>query len=296
MAAPTTDTGSTVPRRQLGRYLRQLREKAGITVVAAAEALEWSGPRIWRVEKGMVPMRVLDVLNMCEVYDADPHTTETLVALAKETRARGWWHSYNGAIPKWFDVYIGLEAAASRLRTYEPELVPGLLQTEAYATEVIRLLPGVTDDEVAKRISLRRHRQRLLLRAQPPAPQLEFVLNEAALRRPLRPPAVHAAQLRHLAAVSAYPNLTLRVLPLSAGLTRAVLASGSFAILDFPPGGNGEPGEPTTVYCADGLTGALYLDQRAEVEAYEDIWSAVVEASLSAPDSRARIIELAEES
>jgi hypothetical protein len=85
------------------------------------------------------------------------------------------------------------------------------------------------------------------------------------------------------------------VLPLSAGLTRAVLASGSFTILDFPPGGNGESSEPTTVYCADGLTGALYLDQPAEVEAYEDIWRAVVEASLSAPDSRARIIELAEE-
>src|SRR5687768_16016265 len=111
----TTDAGSTVPRRQLGRYLRQLREDARITVKAAADALEWSTPKIWRIESGIVSMRALDVEAMCRVYGAPADITQALMGLAKETKAKGWWHSYGDAIPGWFELYVGLESAANRL-------------------------------------------------------------------------------------------------------------------------------------------------------------------------------------
>src|SRR5688572_27980051 len=100
------DAGSTVPRRQLGRFLRQLREDAGITVKAAADALEWSTPRVWRIEKGAVPMRALDTKNMCQLYGATAEVTEALMSLARETRARGWWHAYGDGVPAWFELYV----------------------------------------------------------------------------------------------------------------------------------------------------------------------------------------------
>lgn len=103
----STAAGSTVPRRQLGRYLRQLREEARITVKAAADALEWSAPKIWRIEGGATSMRSLDVEAMCRIYGAPPEMTEALTGLARETKARGWWHSYGDAIPTWFELYVG---------------------------------------------------------------------------------------------------------------------------------------------------------------------------------------------
>src|SRR6266540_3344075 len=145
MTTTTTTTsasdapGSTVPRRQLGRYLRQLREAANMTVKKAADELEWSPVKIWRIESGQTSMRSLDVETMCRKYGASDEMTQALMGLAKETKARGWWHSYGDAVPEWFELYIGLESAASRLRKYEPELIPGLLQTAAYTTEVFQV-------------------------------------------------------------------------------------------------------------------------------------------------------------
>ncbi len=126
-------TGSTVPRRQLGRYLRDLRNAAGITTKVAARELERSEPTIWRIETGQTSVRSLDVKAMCDLYGATPDITEALMSLAKETKAKGWWQAYGDVVPDWLDIYIGLEAAAARLSTYQGELVPGLFQTEDYA-------------------------------------------------------------------------------------------------------------------------------------------------------------------
>src|SRR5216110_3266701 len=161
--------GSTVPRRQLGRYLRQLREAANLTVKAAAEALEWSPVKIWRIESGQTSMRSLDVQTMCQIYGASDDMTQALMGLAKETKAKGWWHSYGDAVPEWFELYIGLETAASRLRKYESELVPGLLQTAAYATEVFRAGdPNKSAAEIERGVAVRLGRQALLTRQLPP--------------------------------------------------------------------------------------------------------------------------------
>jgi transcriptional regulator with XRE-family HTH domain len=161
MTEAITTTGSTVPRRQLGRYLRDLRNKSRLTVRAAGAQLEWSEAKIWRIETGQTSLRSLDVEAMCKVYGAPQDITEALMGLAKETKARGWWHSYGDAIPEYFDVYIGLEEAASHFSWYESELVPGLFQTEDYARAVIRAdNPGVADAEIERRVHVRLARKR----------------------------------------------------------------------------------------------------------------------------------------
>ena len=107
------DTGSTVPRRQVGRLMRQLREQAGISLMAAAEELEFSRARMYRIENGEVPVRKHDVIAMCGVYQAGPQMTEVLIALAQESKAKGWWQAYGDVVPGWFELYVGMEQAAA---------------------------------------------------------------------------------------------------------------------------------------------------------------------------------------
>jgi len=290
-----SDPGSTVPRRQLGRFLRQLREEAQITVKLAAEELEWSAPKIWRIESGATSMRALDVEAMCRVYGAPADVTEALKGLARETKAKGWWHSYGEAIPAWFELYVGLEATASRLRWYEPELVPGLLQTEKYTAEVIRVhFPDISEDTVEQRVATRVERQAILTRTRPAPPILDAVINEAALRRPISDRAAMADQLNHINKVSEQPNVSVRVLSLSAGLHRAAMTGGMFIILDFTGSGEARNAEPSAVY-SGGLTGSLYLDKPHEVAAYNKVWSSVVSSCLDQRQSRKLIAAIAKE-
>jgi transcriptional regulator with XRE-family HTH domain len=271
-------TGSTVPRRQLGRYLRDLRNSQRLTVRAAAERLEWSEAKIWRIETGQTSLRSLDVETMCRIYGATPELTEALMGLAKETKSRGWWHAFGDVIPDWFDVYIGLEEAAESISWYEVELVPGLLQTESYARAVIAAdNPGVDDEEINRRVHVRIERQALVTRVTA-APELGIVLNEAILRRPVGGADVMSGQLRRLLDVGGLPNVALRIMPFSAGLHPGIM-SGPFEILRFPLNGDGKASEPPTVF-ADGFTGALYLDKAKEIERYEEAFSGIWSASL----------------
>ncbi|MET7947695.1 helix-turn-helix transcriptional regulator [Micromonospora sp. NPDC005324] len=286
------DSGSTVPRRQLGRYLRELRENAYVTVTAAAKELEWSAPRIWRYETGQVSMHPNDVAAMCRVYGSSPETIETMRALARETKAHGWWHSYGEAVKDWFKLYVGLEAAASRIRKYEADLIPGLLQSVEYMTELIATdQPQLGEPERQAKVDVRLRRQRLLARAIPRAPRLDVILGEAVLRRPLRDRAAMARQLESLVVASRQHNVGIRVLPLDAGLVRWAQA-GTFTMLDFPTEVR-EP-EPTTIYM-DGPCGAVYLDKTHEIAIYEDAWRSLGERALSADESRELIAAIAKE-
>jgi len=274
-------TGSTVPRRQLGRYLRDLRNRSRLTVRGAAQRLEWSEAKIWRIETGQTSLRSLDVETMCRIYGAEPELAEALMGLARETKARGWWHSYGDVIPEYFDVYIGLEESAASLAWYEPELIPGLLQTADYTRTLIRGSdPAVHDDEVERRVQVRLARQALLTRATRP-PVLEVVLNEAVLRRPVGGRDVLLSQLDRLVEVSARPNVRLRVMAFATGL-HAGMVSGPFVTLRFPVNADGRETEPPTVY-VDGFTGALYLDKPAEIERYDvafrDLWASALDES-----------------
>jgi transcriptional regulator with XRE-family HTH domain len=289
------EVDSTVPRRQLGRHLRQLREEARLTIKVVSQELEWSTPKIWRIESGATSMRSLDVEAMCRIYGASPEMTEALTGLAKETKARGWWHCYGDAIPEWFELYVGLEASASRLRKYEPQLVPGLLQTRAYATEAHRIFSReMSQAERDRAVEVRLGRQAILGRQRPPAPRLDVVLDEAVLRRAAGAGAVMAEQLRHIVAVSRQPNVSVRVLPFTAGRHRAERANGSFTILEFPEQGARRQAEPTIVY-SEGLTGALYLEKPHEVEAYAGVWREIEAACPSEAQSRKLIASIAEE-
>jgi transcriptional regulator with XRE-family HTH domain len=275
--------GSTVARRQLGRYLRDLRGQARLTVKAAAEALEWSEAKIWRIETGQTSMRALDVEQMCRVYGAPAGFTESLMGLAKETKAKGWWLSYSDVIPEGFDVYIGLEEAAARLLWYETELVPGLFQTADYARALIRAdNRGVGDEEIERRVQLRIARQSLITRIAAP-PELRVVLNESILRRPVGGRDVMRAQLARLMGVSNRPNVALKVMPFGVGVHAGIM-SGPFVVLEFPRNGAGQPSEPPMVY-RDSFTGVLFLDKPGQIDRYSiaftDIWTAALDEAAS---------------
>ncbi|MFD0782688.1 helix-turn-helix domain-containing protein [Micromonospora azadirachtae] len=279
------DIGSTVPRRQLGRLLRQYRTEAGVTLDAAAEALEYSRQKIWRIESGLGAVRVLDVKAMCELYGVSAELTEAMKGLARETKSKGWWHAYGDAVPSWFELYVGLESAASHLRQYEETLIPGLLQTREYALGLARLdRPSARKEDRERAVEVRLQRQSLLSRRLPKPPQLEAVLSEAVLRRTVGNRGVMAGQLSRLIEAAELPNVSVRVLPFAAGPHSGAVA-GSFVILDFPAtkGGRAAP-EPPIAY-SESLTGALYLDKPDELDAYRAAWKSVEALALDTAQS-----------
>jgi transcriptional regulator with XRE-family HTH domain len=274
----TEDTGSTVPRRQVGRLMRQLREQAGISLMAAAEELEFSRARMYRIEGGESPLRKIDVEAMCRMYRASEEITEVLIGLSRESKAKGWWHSYGDVVPAWFELYVGMEQAARQLRVYATSLIPGLLQTREYADWVYRNASGASDQEtIESGVAVRLQRQSLLNRRQPKPPILDVIIDESVLRRTIGNTFDMQKQLAHLVNVSARSAIGVRVLPLAAGAHVASTAS-SFTILDFPAVGTASP-EPTTIY-SENLTGALYLDKRREVEAYRKVWTELEDKAL----------------
>lgn len=238
---------------------------------------------MWRVETGQTSVRALDVEQMCRVYGAPADLTESLMALAKETKSKGWWLDYADAINEGFDVYLGLEEAAERLSWYEAELVPGLLQTDDYARTLIRSdNPTLDEEEIERRVQLRIARQSLITRVTNP-PKLDVVVNESILRRPVGGKKTMSAQLARLVEVSGLDNVALKVMPFEVGMHAGIM-SGPFVVLEFPVNGNGTPSEPPTIY-VDGFTGALFLDKPHEIERYEaafkDIWGAALDEAAS---------------
>ncbi|GAA1664600.1 helix-turn-helix transcriptional regulator [Fodinicola feengrottensis] len=264
----TDDQSSTVPRRQLGRELRKAREVAGLTVEAAAAALEWSRPKLWRIEKGTIGMRTLDVKNMCELYGVPKKMRDALMSLAPETRQVAWYHAYS-QVPRWFELYIGLEGAAEKIQQYAVELVPGLLQTKDYARAVLLTAPNGGSTDVDQLVEVRLGRQSRLTDK---GMSLDLILNEAILRRPVGGPAVMAEQLGNLVSMSELPNVQIRVLQFSAGEHAAML--GSFVILSFP-----QNMEPQTVY-QDGANGAIYHEKPGEVERYKQQFESIDKVAL----------------
>ncbi|KAB1943572.1 helix-turn-helix domain-containing protein [Micromonospora sp. ALFpr18c] len=286
------DMGSTVPRRQLGRALRDLRTEARMTLDGAAEAMQWSRQKMWRIETGLGPVRTLDAKAMCELYGATPDLTGALTALAAETKAKGWWHSYGDAVPDWFELYVGLESAASRLREHDDTLVPGLLQTPGYTRGVYQNRPNMPADELEEVLEVRRRRQEILVRRLPKAPKLEWVLSESVLLRRVGGPSVMAEQLDRLLERTELPNVSIRVLPLSAGAHYGALA-GAFVMLDFPLV-NRVVADQSVVY-SESVTGALYLDRPDEFAVYEKVWASLLDLALDEEQSRRMIGKIKEE-
>ncbi len=196
--------------------------------------------------------------------------------VAREARKRGWWQSYGDVLPEWFEVYVGLEAEAAEIKTYQPQLVPGLLQTGDYARAIIRAEhPDAPDEEVERRVELRLRRQRA-----ENAPKLWVVLDEAGLRRSVGGTAVMRAQLDRLIKAAASPGITVQVLPFSAGEHGSM--GSAFSILTFP-----EPTDPGVVY-VETRAGSLYLEGQ-EVREYTGVFNHLVATAANQRDSVAML-------
>src|SRR6266508_3972320 len=231
LTAPEPGGGSTVRRILLGAQLRRLREGKGISRDEAGYVIRASGSKISRMELGRVSFKERDVADLLTLYGVtEDGERAALLALAREANTPGWWHKFSDVLPTWFQSYIGLEGAASLIRTYEVQFVPGLLQTEGYA-RAVTLLGHATapDEEIERRVSLRVERQQLLTRPGPP--RLWAVMDEAALRRPIGGSEVMREQLSALIEATALPSVTLQVIPFSAGGHAG--AGGAFTILRF---------------------------------------------------------------
>jgi transcriptional regulator with XRE-family HTH domain len=260
LLAPFDTPGPTVLRILLGAQLRRLREGRKISLEEAGNAIRASHSKISRIETGRVGFKDRDIVDLLTLYGVtEEQECAAMRDLARRANAAGWWHDYSDVLPSWFEAYVGLEEAASQVRAYEVQFVPGLLQTEDYARAVTLLgHAGAPAAEIDRRVRLRMARQDVL--ARPAPPNVWFVLDEAVLRRSLGSAAVMRDQLRHLLTMAERPNLTIQVVPFDAGGHAA--AGGPFSILRFA-----DPDLPDVVYLEQ-LTSALYLDKPEALRSY----------------------------
>jgi transcriptional regulator with XRE-family HTH domain len=283
---PATPSPSARGRR-LRHELRRLREEAGLTHAEVANRMEWSSSKVSRIETGQSRAQTGDVRDLLEIYGVtDQATCEALVQLAREARRRGWWTRYSDVLGT--GLYVGMEAEAASLHTYESLFVPGLLQTEDYARAVIQAWQARPNPEALERaVTARMARQDILERPDPP--EIWAVLDEAAIARPVGGPQVMRAQLQHLIVVSTRPNtpVTLQVLPFSVGAHPGM--GGQFVVLAFP-----SPNDPPMVYL-ETATDGLYLEDPPDVERYTLMFSHLVARALGPDESRAMIADLAEQ-
>ena len=264
-------TGQRVVRRALGRRLTRLRTAAGLSRREVADArLGMSEPTLHRIETGKVPVTVANVRALCWLYCADASMTDALAELALGTSEEQWWDA-SPLIPDWFKLYVGLEASATRLRSYDGEVVPGEWQTEAYA-RAIYASEKTTDPESSDRhVKLRIQRQKALA-ARRPAPQITTILGEGVLARTVGGVAVLAEQIEHLREVATRKNVDIRVLPWSVGAHAAM--AGAFRIMEFD-----DPEDPDVVYL-ESHVGALYLEEIDEVKEYQRVFDLITNDSI----------------
>ncbi|HLH59417.1 MAG TPA: helix-turn-helix transcriptional regulator [Streptosporangiaceae bacterium] len=247
--------GPTVLRILLGTHLRRLRESKGISAQEAAKVIRGSESKISRIELGRNAIREIDILDLLTYYGVAPADREQLLTLAEQANRPGWWHRYNDILPEWFQTYVGMEESAASIRIYEPQFVPGLLQTEDYAGAVLAL-GDFGPDEAERHVLLRKERQRRFADGEL---KLWVIIEEPALRRPVGDAGIQRDQIRYLLEASERPNLTLQVVPYGVG--GHAVPSG-FSVLRFA-----DKDLPDIVY-VEHLTSALYLDKQADVDQY----------------------------
>ncbi|MEV6065534.1 helix-turn-helix transcriptional regulator [Nocardia sp. NPDC052001] len=289
-----SDHGSTLPRRQLGRYLREGRMQCNMTIAEAASMMEWSESKLQRLETGNAEkIRVLDIRELCRIYDFDDEFSSAVMGLAQQASVKSWWHEYDDLIPEGFNVYVGLEASARSLVSYQPDLIPGLLQTTDYARVLISdYWPDAEGGDIDRRVQLKMRRQSLLTRKRNAA-SFTVIVHETALRRVVGSPRIMSAQLRRVADMSTLPTIAVRVLPFSAGVPIGHTV-GPFVILDFGRDTVNRPVEPTVVYLENFL-GDLYLEKQAAVEKYRQAYQALQHSALDEASSRDLLRKAAKE-
>ncbi|WP_330250704.1 helix-turn-helix domain-containing protein [Nocardia sp. NBC_00565] len=273
-----------LPRRQLGRYLRKQRTAEGLTLAAVAKPMEWSISKLGRIERGEEgKIRKADVQQLCDILGFGEERTAVMVGLAQQADVKSWWHAFGDLIPDGFVMYVDLEWTADAMTIYRPDLMPGLLQTAAYARALDRIwFPHDSEEEQEGRIRVRMERQAVITRKTNPT-KVDVVLHESVLHTIVGSPATMAGQLRHLADMSTKDNVGIRILPYSAGVPLGA-PIGPFVILDFAPDDEGVT-EPTVIY-VENYTGDMYLERAADVAGYRRASATIQHAALDAVSSR----------
>ncbi|MFD5709392.1 helix-turn-helix domain-containing protein [Streptomyces pharetrae] len=277
-----SNVNPTVRRRRLGQELRRLRELKGMTAEEVAERLLVSQSKISRLENGRRSISQRDVRDLCGVYEVEDHRiVDSLMQMAKDSRQQGWWHSF-GDIP--YSVYIGLETDAASLRVYDPQVVPGLLQTRSYAEALIQgALPEATPADIEKRVQVRLRRQERIAAEENPL-RLWAVLDEAAVRREVGSKQVMIEQLEYLLEMSQLPHVTVQLIPFQMGAHPGV--SGQYAILEFP-----DAADSSVVYI-EGVTSDLYLEKAQDVQKYAVMYEHLRAQALNVDQTRVFIADV----
>ncbi|MFF3289139.1 helix-turn-helix domain-containing protein [Streptomyces sp. NPDC003023] len=280
-----SNVNPTVRRRRLGQELRRLRELKGMTAEEVAERLLVSQSKISRLENGRRSISQRDVRDLCGVYEVEDHRiVDSLMQMAKDSRQQGWWHAF-GDIP--YSVYIGLETDAASLRVYEPQVVPGLLQTRQYAEALITgALPESGSTDIEKRVSVRLRRQERIRDTEHPL-RLWVVIDEAALRRQVGDKQLMREQLEHLVELSHQPHVTVQVLPFDMGAHPGI--NGQYAILEFP-----DASDSSVVYI-EGVTSDLYLEKANDVQKYSVMYEHLRAQALNVEQTRQFIADIAKD-
>ncbi|WP_067459356.1 helix-turn-helix domain-containing protein [Actinomadura macra] len=249
----------TVASTRLARELRARREKAGFNQETVAEEMGWAESKLYRIENDKSRVLQRDVKRLLGMYGVDGEEADSLVELARLAREPDWWHQYSGAIPKWFQVYVVLEASASHILGYESELVPGIMQTKRYARAILSTTPlPETEEKVEERITVRTTRQARLTQAEPL--DVRLILNEAVVRRTVGGREIMREQIEHLIKLADLPNVNLQILPFAAGEHGAM--HGAFKLLRFSG-----PDDSDKVYLEQHI-GGLYTQKPHEVDRY----------------------------
>ncbi len=279
---------ATARRMMLGARLRRLREECDISRAEAGYTIRASESKMSRLELGKVSFKERDVADLLMLYGVtDPKERDAVLSMVREANRPGWWRAYEDVLPDWFQDYIGLEQAATVIRTYETHFVPGLMQTDDYSRAVISsALPTPTLDEVDRAVALRSTRKQLLTR--PASPHIWAIVEESALRRPFGSESVRRGQLEHLLKLSDQPHITIQVLPVTRHAHAA--AGGAFTMLRF-----GESDLPDVVY-VEYLLSALYLDRRDHVSRYAEVMDRLSVESLTPAETSAFITGMLAES
>ncbi|WP_067669420.1 helix-turn-helix domain-containing protein [Nocardia miyunensis] len=290
----STEQAPTLLRRQLGRFLRERRLEVGLTIARAAQEVQLSPAALQRMETGRPQkLRKQDVRALCELFDVDPVETAKAIELAEKAADNPDVTALGGMFSNAFNMYVGMEAAAQSMISYQ-ELVPGLLQTAAYARALISTNPElVKDEDVERRVQVRLRRQKILTRRVAPL-RLEVFLHESALRRIVGDTRTMATQLRHLAELGKQPNLTLRVHPYRAGCPWGILP-GQFVILEFGDDAKGAPIEPPVVYRDGGMSSDIYSEDPIELQHYHELTEAIRRTALDDVDTRTLLRQVARE-
>lgn len=275
-------------RRRIGLTLRKMREQKNMTLEQVAELMECSQSKISRIETGHSSVGMRDVRDLLTIYDVTGQDAQDIMDMAREARRherqRSWWHPYSNVL---VSAYVGNENAAKRIRAYEHQVVPGLLQTEDYALAMFRARnPRATAEEISERLRVRMGRQSLLTREDDPL-EFEVVLDEAVISRAVGGDGVMREQMLRLCEAASMPNVTLQLLTFEAGAHAAM--EGTFAVLEFPAS------DGSGIVYAENATGGLFLEKDRELKLYEEIFDSIRKAALSPEESVQRIAFLAEE-